>query len=278
MLTTAFSISPPFSLALGLRLGRCRSAPPRSALLFSFFLFNTGRSPPSACSGVASSSFLSLLHVPSACTLNTVTTTTTTTDIRDDDELLSDFEDYDDYDSDYDGGFDDGAEFPSPPKQTGPAAGSSDDGMDEDEGESAPEVDTSAAADADAQAALEAASEEQLVGRYWTLRERIVMMDAELCHMARTMQDPIWRNMLKSKRDFEFGRWCKVKAKLQQDNINPRDVRFASLWKSVDRALNEDGRLCAVEADSTPEAVAARPSDRSHLCVQAGRLQTTANS
>ena len=36
--TTAFSISPFFSLALGLRLGRCRSAPPRSALLF-FFLF-----------------------------------------------------------------------------------------------------------------------------------------------------------------------------------------------------------------------------------------------
>ena len=68
VLTTAFSISPPFSLALGLRLGRCRSAPPRSALLF-FFIFYTGRSPPSACSGFASSSFLSPLHVPSVLVL-----------------------------------------------------------------------------------------------------------------------------------------------------------------------------------------------------------------
>ena len=47
-LTAAFSTSPFFSLALGLRLGRCRSAPPPSLLFISFFY--PGRSPPSACS------------------------------------------------------------------------------------------------------------------------------------------------------------------------------------------------------------------------------------
>ena len=66
--TTAFSISPPFpSLSV--------FASVSTALLllvlhffFSFF-FYTGRSPPPACSGFASSSFLSPLHVPSVLVL-----------------------------------------------------------------------------------------------------------------------------------------------------------------------------------------------------------------
>ena len=82
--------------------------------------------------------------------------------------------------------------------------------------------------------------------------------------------------MLKSKRDFEFGRWCKVKAKLQQKNVRPQDGRFALLWKSVDRALNEDGRLRDVEADSTVEALTTQLSDWTHPRIQAGRLQPTA--
>ena len=67
-----------------------------------------------------------------------------------------------------------------------------------------------------------------------------------------------------------------MKAKLQQKNVRPQDGQFASLWKSVDRALNEDGRLRDVEADSTVEALTTRPSDRTHPRIQAGRLQPTA--
>ena len=59
--TAAFSTSPFFSLALGLRLGRCRSAPSPS-LLFCF-LFYPGRSPPSACSVFSLSPSLAALII-----------------------------------------------------------------------------------------------------------------------------------------------------------------------------------------------------------------------
>ena len=130
---------------------------------------------------------------------------------HDDDHALSDFEcesngddDDEDYGSDADEGRD---EVGSPPSATEECM---DSGSDDDMDAVQSSADAEMLAAADVEAALDAATNEQLVGRYWTLRETVVLMDAELCHMARMMADPIWRNMLKSKRDFEFGRWCKV--------------------------------------------------------------------